>query len=319
MTISFNNFVRLLIYSSLLVLVISGLSQAYLNRGEFNGFDISNSLIPAEEIHQGGPPRDGIPAIDQPRFVKAADARHVKNNEIVLGIEFNGEARAYPISILNWHEIINDRIQAQSMVVSFCPLCGTGMAYLVDEREGYGVSGLLYNSDMLLYDRATESLWSQIKSQAISGPRQGEELNRLPVSHMTWSAWRAEHPDTLVLSRDTGHQRDYDQSPYLGYSSSERLFFPVKNRDDRYPNKESVIGLVRNGKSRVWPVSEIRKCDLSIRDSFNGEPVNIHFDEAADHARITDKQGKLLDATRAYWFAWIAFFPDSELYQCKQE
>ncbi|WP_078460342.1 DUF3179 domain-containing protein [Solemya velum gill symbiont] len=319
MTISYNNFVRLLIYGGLVILLLAEYSPALLGSDEFNGFDVSNSLIPADEIHQGGPPRDGIPAIDQPRFVKAADASHVKSDEIVLGIEFNGEARAYPISILNWHEIINDRIQAQSVVVSFCPLCGTGMVYLVDEREGYGVSGLLYNSDMLLYDRATESLWSQIKSQAISGSRKGEELNRLPVSHMKWSAWASEYPDSLVLSRDTGHQRDYDKSPYLGYSSSERLYFPVNNRDNRYTNKESVIGLVRNGQSRVWPVSEIRKCDSPIRDHFNGEPVTINFDETADHARITDKQGKLLDAIRAYWFAWIAFYPDSELYQCDQE
>ena len=161
-----------------------------------NGFDISNSSIPTNEILHGGPPRDGIPAISNPKHVSADQASFLRDSDRVIGIEINGEARAYSIGILNWHEIVNDRIGNQSVAITYCPLCGTGVAFdatIDGEVTEFGVSGLLYNSDVLLYDRNSESLWSQIKRQALAGDR---------VGHGTCNpGWRASGRGTRGVCR----------------------------------------------------------------------------------------------------------------------
>ena len=154
---------------------------------ETNGFDLRNALVPVDEIHAGGPVRDGIPSIDEPKFIAAGDADFLRGGDDVLGIVRNGVARAYPIRIMNWHEIVNDEIAGERVAVTFCPLCGTGIAFAAESLGRdltFGVSGLLYNSDMLLYDRETESLWSQIKKQAITGPMKGHRLSALPLADL---------------------------------------------------------------------------------------------------------------------------------------
>jgi len=173
-----------------------------------NGFDLEDALVPVDMIQSGGPPRDGIPALSRPRFVSAKEADFLEQTDRVLGITLNGVSRAYPIKILNFHEIVNDRFSDASVVVTFCPLCGTGIVFrgsIEGVDHSFGVSGLLYNSDVLLYDQQTESLWSQIGGRAISGPRKGTPLERLPVTHTTWEDWLGRHPDTRVLSIDTGN------------------------------------------------------------------------------------------------------------------
>jgi hypothetical protein len=156
---------------------------------EKNGFEIRRPLVPRDEIVQGGPPRDGIPALDEPDSVEAGDARFLKPDDRILGISLRGAARAYPIRILNYHEVVNDRIGTEPVVITYCPLCGSGMAFS-SEVGGrlltFGVSGLLYNSDVLLFDRQTESLWSQLRKQAVTGPLKGQELEMLPVAHTAW-------------------------------------------------------------------------------------------------------------------------------------
>ena len=183
-----------------------------------SGFDFSRHSIPLEEIKDGGPGKDGIPAIMKPKFHSAKEAP-LKPQDRVLGLVLNGEAKAYPINILNWHEIVNDRVGGQNVVVTFCPLCGTGMVFdgtIAGKRSTFGVSGYLYQSDMLLYDHKTESLWSQIKREAVTGPMMGQHLTLLPSIHTTWANWRKQFPETRVLSEDTGHRRDYDRDPLCG-------------------------------------------------------------------------------------------------------
>ncbi|NIR48043.1 DUF3179 domain-containing protein, partial [candidate division KSB1 bacterium] len=144
-----------------------------------NGFDLSGSLIPPDEILAGGPPRDGIPAIDNPKFVSPSEADFLQPEDRVLGIDRNGVAKAYPIKIVNWHEIINDRFGDEAVVVTYCPLCGSGVAFSAEinaKATTFGVSGLLYNNDVLLYDRRTKSLWSQLMGKAVTGPLKAEEL-----------------------------------------------------------------------------------------------------------------------------------------------
>ena len=313
--VSFSTLIRTLLFGGLAILVGLEIAQAVRGSDALNGFDLTGSLVPADEVHAGGPPRDGIPAIDRPRFLTVDQAAHVKAGERVLTLDLDGQARAYPISILNWHEIVNDRIGDRQITITYCPLCGTGMAFEAPDARGFGVSGLLYNSDMLLYDRATESLWSQIMATAISGPRKGDKLEPVPLLHTNWGHWRAQHRDSLILSRRTGFRRDYDLSPYLGYESSPQLYFPVSDQDARYHEKESVIGLALNGQHKVWPFSELAQANPPVADSLGGQALLVHYDPDQDHAWITDRQDKPLPAVRAYWFAWISVYPDSQVYQ----
>lgn len=168
---------------------------------ELNGFQLDGASVPVAEVHRGGPPRDGIPALDHPIFIPASKAKFLRDDDFVLGVAIGDFVRAYPISILNWHEVVNDHFGTEAVAVTFCPLCGTGMAFSarVDGRElSFGVSGLLYNSDVLLYDRQSKSLWSQILAEAVAGPMKGHKLEFLPTAHTSWLQWRTRHPLTEV-------------------------------------------------------------------------------------------------------------------------
>jgi len=311
---SYKNLLRVIVYSSLAIFTVLQAREFYYLKSGTNGFDLSNPLVPADQIVSGGPPKDGIPAIDEPGFLKPFESKHIDANTRVLGLNYNGIAKAYPISILNWHEIVNDEFKGQPISITYCPLCGTGMAFDASNTQGFGVSGLLYNSDMLLYDRKTESLWSQIMAKAISGELKGQHLNSLPLTQTTWSTWLTQHPDSLILSSETGYERDYDQSPYIGYPTSEVQYFPTEHSDNRFKKKESVIGLVINKKQKVWPLSELNKAHLPYQDSLDGKSILVNYDSKSDMAWIVDEENKLLPAIRGFWFAWIAFYPDTEVF-----
>ena len=284
-----------------------------------NGFDLSESIVPAGKIKRGSVPRDGIPSIDNPKFVSAENADFLRGRDRVLGVFRNGIAKAYPTKILDHHEIVNDYFGDEAIVVTFCPLCYTGMVFsaqAVDFNFTFGVSGLLYNSDVLLYDRRTGSLWSQVLSKAISGPLRGVTLPLVPSSHTTWRHWSARYPDTLVLSTDTGFRRDYRSSPYLDYSRTSRLAFPVENRSKEYRNKELVLGISIDGKNKVYPFKELTKNKLEIFDDVIGSrSVTVEWFEAEKFARILDDRGQELPSVIAYWFAWYAFYPESEIFR----
>ena len=285
-----------------------------------NGFDLSGASGDMRPIERGGPPKDGIPAIDRPKYVGAAAAQ-LADGDRVLGIVQGGTARAYPVRILNWHEVVNDRIGSSSVVVTYCPLCGTGMAFEPPARTGsggFGVSGLLYNSDVLLYDRATQSLWSQILSQAITGPLKGTVLRALPLTHTSWADWRARHPSTQVLSTDTGFERDYTRDPYAGYDRVQQLMFDVQHRDDRFPLKEWVLGLRINGTAKAYPFSVLARavdCNGNLSDTVGGQNVRIRYDRTHLSAEAFDTQGRPLAGIMAFWFAWVAFHPKTAVWE----
>ncbi len=286
--------------------------------GPYNGFDVSDVLVPVSQIHQGGPPRDGIPAIDKPRFIPAGEADFLEPGARVLGLSRQGQSRAYPVAIMNWHEIVNDDVAGRNLVVSYCPLCGSGMAFSAEvagKRLGFGVSGLLYNSDMLLYDRQTGSLWSQLMEQAISGPLKGTRLIGVPLEHTAWADWRQRHPETLVLSRDTGHRRDYDRDPYAGYADKRGLYFPVAKRDPRYHPKERVLGIGLDGRYKAYPFAELSRTDGEVRDTLAGRELLVRYDREHRSAGVTDNSGNPLPAVTAFWFAWYAFHPDTLVYE----
>jgi hypothetical protein len=286
----------------------------------FNGFNVSGALVPADKILRGGPPKDGIPAIDAPKFVAPA-AAGLKPDDRVLGVSYAGIARAYPVRIMNWHEVVNDRFGDAMVAVTYCPLCGTGIAF--DARVGpyglsFGVSGLLYNSDVLLYDRATKSLWSQLKQQAITGMFRGASLKPLPLEHTSWADWLARHPDTQVLSTDTGFARDYARDPYAGYDTVPRLLFEVEHRDARFGPKEWVLGVEVGGVHKAYPFSVLERgttgASAVVTDTVNGKTIRVRFDPRHRTARAFDAQDKPLPGVMAFWFAWAAFHPNTEVY-----
>jgi len=291
---------------------------AYAGAAQSNGFDLTGALVPVAEIRAGGPPKDGIPSIDSPRFVSAAAAGFLKPDSRVLGIDLHGQARAYPIAILNWHEVVNDRIGPEAIAVTFCPLCGTGMAFragLAGDPMVFGVSGLLYNSDVLLYDRATLSLWSQLLAKAVSGPMKGRVLEAVPVAHTSWADWLRRHPDTVVLSADTGFPRDYGRDPYEAYAQSERVMFPVSASSRRFHPKERVLGLSVGAAHKAYPFSELERSPSPLRDEVGGRAVTVHFDPRHQTGRVVDAEGTEIASVVAFWFAWFAFHPDTGVHR----
>ncbi len=303
-----------------LLLGLLGYYRFAISAGPDNGFDLSNSTLPREQILHGGPPRDGIPALSDPKLIAADKADYLQPTSRVVGIEINGEARAYPIPILNWHEIVNDTVDGKRIAITYCPLCGTAVAFdasVGGKATDFGVSGLLYNSDVLLYDRATESLWSQIMNQAISGPRVGTKLTAIPISHTTWRAWLADYPDTLVLSDDTGYSRDYGRDPYAGYEESRFTYFAVNNEaPDNYHPKEVVLGLEVDGVYKAYPFIELDKQGKSrFSDSVNGARFDFAWDSENRSVSITDSDGKPVAGLQGFWFAWFAFHPDTQVFK----
>ena len=285
-----------------------------------NGFDLTGSLIYEGHIVPGGPGKDGIPAIDQPVFTRAEDENWLQPGQRVIGVAYNGVAKAYPIAILNWHEIVNDRFEEQGVVITYCPLCGSGVVYRSSARDNeltFGVSGLLYNSDVLLYDRQTDSLWSQLHHHAVSGPMKGAELQQLPSSHTTWQDWLSRYPDTLVLSRNTGAFRDYDRDPYGGYEQSTQLFFSVQFMSQAFHPKERVLGIEYQGEEKAYPFSELAKNGLSgtVSDVLAGEELQIVYNAEHRTARVILATGEELPGVNLFWFAWYAFHPNTAVYR----
>lgn len=280
-------------------------------------FDLSELTIPADQVRGGGPPKDGIPALTDPAFVSAVDAAFLNERDEVIGVTLGGDARAYPLRLLDSHEVVNDRVGGLPIAVTYCPLCDSSAVF--DRRLGgsereFGVSGLLYNSNVLVYDRqdndADESLWTQMGAVGVSGAAGGQPLARLPMEVASWASWRERHPETLVLSLETGHKRAYDRSVYAAYFSGERLMFPVERRDQRLPAKTPVLGLASGSQRRAYvggPGAEPSK----RRETLGQAEFDLVVDERDRRLRVENVDGSL-EWCYSYWFAWAAFNPETE-------
>ena len=202
-------------------------------------------IVPLDKIRGGGPPKDGIPSIDDPKFVIAKDAHFVSDTDVVIGLEIDGDARAYPLFIMVWHEIVNDEVGGIPVSVTYCPLCYTNQVFervLDGQVVEFGTSGKLYNSNLVMYDRLTDSYWSQALGLAITGELTGDTLNIIPFDVITWGDWKTLHPDSKVLTTETGHIRAYGADPYGNYYTDDRIMFPVENMDERMHPKEIILG-----------------------------------------------------------------------------
>ncbi|MBI5467837.1 MAG: DUF3179 domain-containing protein [Deltaproteobacteria bacterium] len=181
----------------------------------------------------------------------------------------------------------------------------------------FGISGLLYKSNVLLYDRETESLWSQIKKEAVTGPMTGARLTPLPSTLTTWKRWKKLNPGTLVLSTDTGYARDYTVDPYESYFRSPFAYFGLKKKPPELPEKELVLGIEMEGAKKAYPFSVLRKIKAPFNDTVSGHNITIHFDRESEEAYATEKERRL-NGTVSYWFVWYSFHPDTSIYREKR-
>jgi len=280
----------------------------------FNGFDVSNAAIPLDEILGGGPLRDGIPSIDHPRFIAPSDAGFMKGGDEVVSVTLGTETRAYPLRILVWHEIVNDELAGQPIAVTYCPLCGTAMVFsrLIGGRMlDFGVSGLLYQSDVLMYDRQTDSLWSQLAMRAVSGPLVNTELPWLASQQLTWAAWKEEYPQGKVLSMQTGSARNYSGNAYARYHQSPDTMFPVPSRRTELPQKDWVFGVLADSAPHAYSVRA-----LAEQHTINDSALEITYNPDSQRVRASNRAtGEELPVVKVYWFAWQAFYPNTELVQ----
>ncbi|MBI2033865.1 MAG: DUF3179 domain-containing protein [Candidatus Liptonbacteria bacterium] len=277
--------------------------------------------VPLEEIIGGGPPKDGIPSIDNPKFVSVSMATSLKDSEPGIALELNGVNRFYPFQILVWHEIVNDTIGGQRAFITYCPLCLSGIVFdplVKGERVEFGTSGKLWNSNLVMYDRKTDSLWSQILGEAIVGEMTGVKLEVLPSDMVRFGDWKKLHPDGQVLSRDTGTIRLYGVDPYGDYYTTPGTYFPVSKKDERLGEKDFILGVVLDGKAKAYFPPSIKKMG-EIIDSFAGKTIVARYEKDIDAVRLFEKKNngalERINPFAAFWFSWVAVHPETELYK----
>lgn len=319
----------------------------------------SEWLIPKEEIFDGGPGKDGIPSIDSPVFKRALDKRvndYLSDDDLVVGIQVGGIYKAYPHKILNWHEIVNDKFSDFKVTLSYCPLTGTALAWKYahkGENVVFGVSGLLYNSNLILYDRTTDSNWSQLKMECVNGELLNEMPEELDLVEMPWGEWKKKYPFSLVLSEEQGFDRNYLEYPYGPYLDiDDFLLFPVNPVNKSYPNKERMHAIIENNISIMFRFDSfvngnaikkvffnktflivgnkdiIKSFELSENQKekeysfmLNGTTFFVDedgnewsvFGEAINGDRKGDKLKNAKSVT-GFWFSLAAFYPDPEVY-----
>lgn len=284
-----------------------------------NGFALTGLTVDRADVIAGGPPRDGIRSIDAPRFVPVAEATWVDDATPVLGVEVGGDARAYPVHLMDYHQIANDVVGGVPLAVTWDPLTGTPLAF---ERTvggrllSFGVSGLLYNSGFLIYDRETGSLWSQFLGRAISGPLAGSTLARVRIRQEDLTSWRTRAGETRVLERPEPRRIDYRFSPFERYLVENAVRYPVKARDERFHAKELVLGVVAGGRARAYLGSVLTREGGWAEDVFQGRKVQIDYSTALSVFRWEVPED--VEVTEAYWFAWKAFHPDTEVWNARR-
>lgn len=329
-----------------------GIPRSSSSCGEYDLDCIASHLV------SGGPPKDGIPAINNPVFITSEQAeanKWIDDGSIVDAIVDETGARAYPRSITVWHEIVNDKINGLPASLTFCPLTGSAVIFRGKASNGsaltFGTTGRLYNSNLVMYDRQTESMYPQILGVGISGPNKDAELEQIPVTTTTWARWKALHPSSMVLSRDTGHVRNYNVYPYGDYDSNRSVFFPVGYESSLFHPKKLAIGTRIGGESLAVVKDDLRQ-QMAVNGVLADQPIVALYNSSLDHARVFSRvvegethsftynnseiqdseTGTVWDASgtavrgnlsgtrlqqlpsfQVMWFAWYAFHPSTRV------
>jgi len=323
--------------------------------------------IPSDEVVSGGVGRDGIPSVDDPQFAPASQVSYMQEDDLIVGFLSDGEIKGYTHPVLDWHEIVNDRVGDTPIAITYCPLTGSAIGWdrrIQGQETTFGVSGLLYNTNLIPYDRLTETNWSQMGLRAVNGELRGKPAQLHQVVEMPWSTWKEMFPDAAVLTTATGFNRSYGTYPYLrgngqDYREDDFLLFNVDPFDERLPVKERVLGVTLDGAARAYRLGAFSGAGIGVKqDELQGHSLVIVGSEglnflaayerrtASDDALLEftplqdalpavmedaegnrwDVFGRALSGPRqgqrleqvpsyiAYWMAWAAFNPDTEIY-----
>jgi hypothetical protein len=272
-----NNIISLILFLTLFIFACAEVENL---PGNTPGIpDLDQWDIPRDQVLDGGPGKDGIPALENPSSNNASSSSYLSDADLILGYKNGTEIVAYPHRILDWHEIINDNVNGQAIAVTYCPLTGTGIGW---ERTingvvtTFGVSGLLYNSNLIPYDRKTNSNWSQIRLNCVNGELRGREIVTFPLVETTWKIWRSMYPETKVISINTGFNRNYSQYPYGDYkTNNNKILFPYQPVDVRLKAKERVHGIIINGTAKAYRFETFATGTKMIEDEFRSTPLVI--------------------------------------------
>ena len=317
--------------------------------------------IPVDEVFDGGPGKDGIPSIDNPVFLDGNGVEveaYMNDDDLVVGIVKGGVAKAYPHKILDWHEVVNDDVSGEKITISYCPLTGTAFGWesLVDDKfTEFGVSGLLYNTNLILYDRRSDSYWSQLKLECVNGEFIGDTPKVVNIIETTWGVWKEMFPTTKILSDEQGFARNYAEYPYGGYKEDNSfLYFPVSKSDNSIPNKERVHAIIQGNSAKVFEFSSFGD-GKAIKSEFLSDAILVIGDQkminsyvlSAKHMNLVfeydfntpehyfkdnegnkwnvlgvavdgPRTGEVLMPTNSlmsYWLAIPAFFSNVQIYQ----
>jgi hypothetical protein len=284
-----------------------------------SGFSLAGLIVPRSQLIAGGPERDSIHSVDTPRFADVPEARWVRADTPVIGVSLAGEARAYPVHVMEYHQVVNDVIGGIPVVVTYDPLtdmAGVWRATLDGERLVFGVSGLIYRSSFVLYDREGEALWSPFDGRALTGRYADRALSPVRSRVEPMAVWLAREPGTRVLELPERMKIDYRYSPFSAYWISEKVPFPVESKDDRFHPKDLVLGVEIDGTTRAYVASILSSAGSRIVDEVGGAKVRVEYDgatgtfryEAPDNVRVTS----------GYWFAWKNLHPDTTIWQPDQ-
>lgn len=318
----------------LFLLAQMGAAQAEPDLWRAQGWktDFSKSSIRFSEILSGGPPKDGIPSIDKPKFITPSANKSLADTEPVIQLEINGDARAYPLRVLTWHEIVNDVVGNVPVAVTYCPLCNASIAFdrrLEGEVLEFGTTGKLRNSDLVMYDRSTESWWQQFTGEAIVGNHQGKELTMLPVRVVSFGDFAKAHPSGKLLVPNNEALRSYGRNPYVNYDSRNAPYplftgaLPtdinpmariIVLRDGDKPQAITMAKLRADGSARLGDVT------LTWAKGVNSALDSARISEGRDVGAVTATRlvdGKAMDVVHDVTFAFVyyAFHPEGELVQ----
>lgn len=292
-----------------------------------------------ENIRSGGPPADGIPPIENPKYISMEEAdKNLDNRDVVFVAELGDKVLIYPQKILVWHEIVNEEIDGEKVTISYCPLTGSAIGFkgkLSFGETDFGTSGKLSNSNLVMYDRETGSYWPQILGMAVSGDLKGQRLEEFPVIFTRWENAKVVYGteaetrirEVKVLSENTGYIRNYNSDPYGSYLTqgnyydSGRIFFPVMNQDSRFKDKEVVMGgrIIVNGEEKPFAILKSSVRDKgSMEFEIAGEGLRAVYDESLDTVRVfrnSEDSEELVNTFDVMWFAWVAFYPETEVFE----
>lgn len=288
------------------------------NRGKFRNFttDLTATSVDLDQILNGGPGKDGIPALTNPVFtsIREAGRQGMEDGDLGIVVEGSTETRFYPHRYLVWHEIVNDDFDGMQVAVTFCPLCGSAIVFdrhVEGQLLDFGVSGLLYESNMVMYDRQTDTLWSQSRGEGIVGHYLDTKLTHVPTRVLTFAELAEHHPDAQVISKDTPRLRNLGRTPYGNYDENEDIFFPISVRDNRFPTKELFYVVPFKDTSIAFRQEELAD-DASSTQAFFGESLTASIEGGSPVVR--DASGQELPGYFEMWFSWAIHHQDGEVW-----